>query len=446
MPKRKTKFSELWLKNPDYVGWLSRRSDGLAYCSYCCKEIDISNMGESSLKSHLKSKKHLEREPCKSGKSFFQPVERKSGEESAINTKDQPKEGSSTLTQRCISSFVERDAIITAEIRWVLKVVQSNYSQRSCEDIAELFKTMFPGHQVAEKFSCGRTKCGYYINHGLAPHFLERLMTEVNESPKYVLLFDESLNKMLQKGQMDVLVRYWYSQKGIAISRYFDSRFMGGANAEQILETFTEATNNLDRKNLLQISSDGPNVNLKFLELHKNQRELDELPKLADIGTCGLHTVHGSLKNGIKNSNWNIGKTLKAMTKLLDKSPARREKYEMVTESNVYPLPYCGHRWCENENCAHRAEQVWPGFVKFIDYLNKLPKSQQPQGKSFKVLQDAVKDPLIPAKLKLVEFIASKLNRFLTGFQTDQPMVPFLHDVLKEILTTIMKMFMISGR
>ena len=134
------------------------------------------------------------------------------------------------------------------------------------------------------------------------------------------------------------------------------------------------------------------------------------------------------------------------MTKLLDESPARREKYEMVTESNVYLLPYCGHRWCENENCAHRAEQVWPGFVKFIDYLNKLPKSQQPQGKSFKVLQDAVKDPLIPAKLKLVEFIASKLNRFLTGFQTDQPMVPFLHDVLKEILTTIMKMFMISGR
>ena len=114
MPKRKAKFSKLWLKNPDYVGWLSRRSDGLAYCSYCCKEIDISNMGESSLKSHLKSKKHLEREPCKSGKSFFQPVERKSGEESAINTKGQPKEGSSTLTQRCISSFVKRDAIITA--------------------------------------------------------------------------------------------------------------------------------------------------------------------------------------------------------------------------------------------------------------------------------------------------------------------------------------------
>ena len=114
---------------------------------------------------------------------------------------------------------------------------------------------------------------------------------------------------------MDVLVRYWYSQKGIAISRYFDSRFMGGANAEQILETFTEATNNLDRKNLLQISSDGPNVNLKSLELHKNQRELDELPKLADIGTCGLHTVHGSLKNGIKKQQLEHWKNIKSNDK-----------------------------------------------------------------------------------------------------------------------------------
>ena len=91
---------------------------------------------------------------------------------------------------------------------------------------------------------------------------------------------------------------------------------MAGANAEQTLETFTEATNNLDRKNLLQISSDGPSVNLKFLELHKNQHELDELPKLADIGTCGLHTVHGSLKYGIKNSNWNIKSNDKAFGRI----------------------------------------------------------------------------------------------------------------------------------
>ena len=48
------------------------------------------------------------------------------------------------------------------------------------------------------------------------------------------------------------------------------------------------------------------------------------------------------------------------------------------------------------------------------------------------------------AKLKLVEFIAGKLNVYLRGFQTDKPMVPFMHDVLKDILTSILKMFILS--
>ena len=210
------------------------------------------------------------------------------------------------------------------------------------EDISDLFKSMFLGKKIVEKFSCGRTKCDYYINHGLAPYFLETLMMELKESPKYVLSFDESLNKKLQKGQMHILIS-WESNKNIAITRYVNSEFMGGVKAEQTLSTFLEGTKNLDGKSLLQISSVGPNVNLKFLDLYKNKCNLEELPTLADIGTCGLHTVHGSLKNGIKSSNWNVGKILKAMSKLLEDSPARRERYEMLTESNLYPLPYFGH-------------------------------------------------------------------------------------------------------
>ena len=48
--------------------------------------------------------------------------------------------------------------------------------------------------------------------------------------------------------------------------------------------------------------------------------------------------------------------------------------------------------------------------------------------------------------MKLIEFIASKLNFFLRGCQTDQPMVPFLCDVLEDLLTSMMKIFILSGR
>ena len=250
----------------------------------------------------------------------------------------------------------------------------------------------------------------------------------------------------MQKGQMDILVKFWDCEKHMAQTRYHNSEFLGGAKAEQILENFIEGSKKLDPSKMLQVSSDGPNVNLKFLELYGEKREMDEVSRLVDIGTCGLHTVHGSLKNGIKSSGWEIGKILKAVFKLLDESPARRDIFRNVTESEVFPLPYCGHRWCENECCLNRAEVIWQCFVKFIEYLNKLVKSKQPQGKSSSILQKAIKDPLMAAKFKLVEFVAGKLNLFLRGFQTDQPMVPFLAEVLKDILSSIISMFILNGK
>ena len=52
---------------------------------------------------------------------------------------------------------------------------------------------------------------------------------------------------------------------------------------------------------LLQVDLDGSNFNLLFLKFFEEKRCLNELPALLDIGTCSIHTIHGSLKN-IKKS------------------------------------------------------------------------------------------------------------------------------------------------
>ena len=89
-------------------------------------------------------------------------------------------------------------------------------------------------------------------------------------------------------------------------------------------------------------------------------------------------------------------------------SPARRETFEKITESDVDPLPHCGHRWWENENCLHRAVEIWPALNTFVKHLMKLPKGKQPangEGKSFLFLKKAVDDPLIQAKVKFLELL-----------------------------------------
>ena len=103
--------------------------------------------------------------------------------------------------------------------------------------------------------------------------------------------------------------------------------------------------NKLNSESFIRISSDGPNIILRFLELFAEKRESEELPPLIQIRTCSLHTIHDSMKAGVQNSNWNIGKILKAVWKLLDKAVARRELFEKLTETCIYSLLLCGHRW-----------------------------------------------------------------------------------------------------
>ena len=125
------------------------------------------------------------------------------------------------------------------------------------------------------------------------------------------------------------------------------------------------AHNHCRKKKMIQISSDGPNVNLSFLNLVRENRKDNNLQELLEIGTCGLHTVHCGLKHGGKASDWNIDKLLSAMYKIFDQSPSRRADYENHTDGN-YPLQFCSHGWAENEIVAQRAALVWPSSLKTL--------------------------------------------------------------------------------
>ena len=91
---------------------------------------------------------------------------------------------------------------------------------------------------------------------------------------------------------------------------------------------------------LIQISLDGPSVNHKFLEEVSKKRKGDEQHQLINIGTCGLHTIHGAFKTGAKNVKLNIKQTSKGASK----SPARRDNFASLTGTKVYPVYFCATR------------------------------------------------------------------------------------------------------
>ena len=123
----------------------------------------------------------------------------------------------------------------------------------SCEGTNALFYEMFLDSKIAHSFSLSRAKCNYILNFGLAPFIKTIFWIEIKKSPCPTTIFDERLNKKLQRGQMDILIRFWEEDKKVD-TRYFDSLFLDGATATNIQEAFMSGIKELDKNDFLQIS------------------------------------------------------------------------------------------------------------------------------------------------------------------------------------------------
>ena len=92
---------------------------------------------------------------------------------------------------------------------------------------------MFDEDSKAKSFSLSRTKVSYIVNFGLAPYFKEKLVENINKSGIFSISFDESFNKVLQKTQMDIIVRFMDNNCTVA-TQYFTSQFLGHCTANDL--------------------------------------------------------------------------------------------------------------------------------------------------------------------------------------------------------------------
>ena len=87
-----------------------------------------------------------------------------------------------------------------------------------------------------------------------------------------------------------------------------------------VFEYFNPCVESIEKPKILQVFSDGPNINLPHLKILDDYGHDAELSPLLNIGTCGLHTIHNSFKYG-------------------DESPSRRAVYEGITSASKSDSP-----------------------------------------------------------------------------------------------------------
>jgi hypothetical protein len=297
-----------------------------------------------------------------------------------------------TESRRNLQQFVTKDGTLKAEILWSIKTVDSNSSFRSNGNVTNVFSQMFQDSAIAKSMSLGATKTMYLSCFGVAP-YLRNLLVDKVKNESFIMMFDETLNRELQKKQMDYVLRFW---SGPTVqSWYLMSDFMGHGATTNIIDSMVSCVDNtVGFRNLLSVSMDGPNVNhCVFKELDCTM-ESSYGRKLLNVGSCGLHIMHNAFRAAVKELK--VSDVLFALHTLLDDTPARRKDFVRVAYGNdppVFPLPFCHHRWLENISVCNRAIEMHSPVLKYIKAVES-GKLKNPKTKSFEVVQEWVHDPL----------------------------------------------------
>ena len=425
--KRIKSFNDNWLEDDDFKSWLAKvEGDSSKFkCLSCKKTLSLSSSGRGAVVDHKNGDKHKLLETRK--KDFFKPPPEQ--------TKKQVKITESTEAIDCN---------VRATVIWLMKSIESGFSNNANDDIGDVLRSMDPSSKVLQSFKMKSTKSAYVVNHGLAPYFTKKLYEEIDSTDIIVLSFDESLNDVKQECEMVLVLRYWSVSQQLVCTRYLDSAFFGHGRYDDLLNQFNKLTSKIDKSKVYHISMDGPKVNHKFLRALKIDWSKELMHKLIDIGSCNLHIISGAFKTGAEKSGWNIHKTLKGSWQIFHDAPVRREDYTTVTSSTEFPMFFCATRWVENEKPANRLIKIWPNIRQLWDWWCKQkPASKQPSSLSSKSIlnvKSALEDPLTTTKLHFFSFLAGKLNPFLVKYQHNKPMIPFLYRDLKLLIINLLKL------
>ena len=98
-------------------------------------------------------------------------------------------------------------------------------------------------------------------------------------------------------------------------------------------------------------------------------------------------------------------------------------------------------RWLENKKVADRLIELRDNIRQPSKFWDKFPKSKQPQSKSCKNVQEAINDPFTLAKRKFFSFVSDIVEPFLKKYQSDKPMIPFMYEDLKDLVSRLLELF-----
>jgi len=241
---RSTKFSADWLKTLDANGdCISEWCVGIpndpysARCRVCSRTISIANMGLRQLQSHSEGKKHQDVMEARKKQKVFMTL---TPAVSTSTMSDAGDDSSTPNTSTAVSTVTlakpkgtqwvpaaPQDKARKAEALLVLKMVSSNYSFASYDNIADVCRLAFEDSDIAQHITMNRKKAAYLVTDGLGPYFQKLFCNDIRTAsvPYFTLYFDETTTRQVKK-QLDIHVGFWSDRIGKIVVTYLHSAFL----------------------------------------------------------------------------------------------------------------------------------------------------------------------------------------------------------------------------
>ena len=128
---------------------------------------------------------------------------------------------------------------------------------------------------------------------------------------------------------------------------------------------------------------------------------------------------------------WHIEKILRAYTP----SSTVHQQEERTSALQQNPQRSFTFLWT---SVTWKAFEVWPSIVKYVD-LVKTKKLPYPGSSSYDTIAEARMDPLLLVKFHFFMAISRVFQPFLTKYQTDSPIMPFLWKDLENLIRVIIQ-------
>lgn len=441
---RKTKFSPVWLEKNDRNGkvvktWCRASDDEFsAFCILCDSTFKISNQGFSQILLHADGAKHKKASNNMKNQAVF----------SVQSSTSQLVLTSTASTNVFIPNSLS-DKILRAEIILVLTAIKNNYSFASLTDLSQIYSEIFEDSDIAKGIKLSDKKARYMLNFGLAPYFKSLLFKDITES-YYVIHFDETTTKQVKK-QLDIYVSYWSNMKGSMVISYCESYFLGHADSDTILENVLKfiENNDLSLGKLLQISMDGPNVNLSLLQKLNNALSKKSLPPLLNIGTCNLHIMHNALRKGLGKLEFDIDKFALDVHQWFRASPARKEDFhslqvELLDEAlaNHVFLRHVDTRWLTLGPVCDRLIEQYEVLKQY--FLKELVVRNQGNIalERYNRIVNWLKDPCTLMHLHFISYLSTLFKPYMLLLQKETPVIHILYSKLNELVRSLYLKFM----